>query len=96
MNFLQNAAEIFETARQSNLDGEWAIVVSRDGGIHMTQGAGWSLGALRAANGAQAAYQINRQGGSIRLEAQCAGQRCVLETKRAFPLADLPVYRMLP
>jgi hypothetical protein len=90
--FLQHAEEIFRTARQGGEeDCELAILVGRDGQIHMLTEPGWELEPLRLDRGAQAAYRVVRKGGRVRLEARSAGQSCVLEAERPaacnFPLA---------
>src|SRR5689334_8480888 len=79
--FLKDAEEIFQTARQGRAeDCELAILVSRDGGIHMLPASGWELEPLRLHHGALAAYRVSRAGGGVRLEARSAGESCVLQS----------------
>lgn len=95
--FLKDAEEIFQTARQGGReDCELAILVGRDGGIHMLAGSGWELEPLRLHHGAKAAYRITRNGGGVRLEARSADEACLLQAKPAQPwratLPDFPQY----
>ena len=99
--FLKDAEEIFQTARQGGReDCELAILVGRDGGIHMLAGSGWELEPLRLHHGAKAAYRITRNGGGVRLEARSAGEACLLQAKPARPwraaLPDFPQYLTIP
>ena len=94
---MKHAEEIFTAAREGGReDCEVAILVGRDGGIHMLPASGWELEPLRLHHGAQAAYRISRGGGGVRLEARSAGESCVLESGKApparSPLRDFPQY----
>jgi hypothetical protein len=95
--FLKDAEEIFETARQGGAeDCELAILVGRDGGIHMLPASGWELETLRLHHGARAAYRVTRNGGGVRLEARSADEACLLQAKPPKPwrasLSDFPRY----
>jgi hypothetical protein len=80
--FLQHAEEIFDTACGGAQDDcELAILVSREGGIHMLPAADWELEPLRAHHGASAAYHISRNRGRVRLEARSAGEICTLQSE---------------
>jgi hypothetical protein len=89
--FLRNAEEIFQTAREAGPDDcEMAILVNRDGSIHMLAGAGWELEPLRMHHGAKAAYRVSRTEGCVRLEARSADECCLLQAKKpARPMATL-------
>jgi hypothetical protein len=94
--FLQHAEEIFTAAREGSEDCELAILVGRDGGIHMLAAADWGLEPLRLHHGAQTAYRISRGGGRVRLEARSGMQTCLLEAaprrRVSAQLADFPQY----
>jgi hypothetical protein len=99
-SFLRDAEEIFAAARAGGPeDCDLAILVSREGGIHMVAGSDWGLEPLRMRHGATTAYRIARTGGRLRLEARSAHESCVLRTdQRERPLAaipDFPRYRTL-
>ena len=97
-SFLREVEEIFATAREGGPeDCDLAILVSREGGIHMVAGSDWELESLRVRHGATAAYRIARSGGRVRLEARSAGQSCVLRSdQRKHPVSttipDFPRY----
>jgi hypothetical protein len=99
--FLKHAEEIFAAARTAGPeDCDMAILVNRDGGIHMIAGAGWELEPMRLHYGASAAYRVNRSGGQVRLEARRANESCTLVAEppvRAtrHSLTDFPQYLML-
>jgi hypothetical protein len=89
--------EIFATARQGGPeDCDLAILVSRDGGIHMVAGSDWGLEPLRVRHGATTAYRIARNGGHVRLEARTAGQACVLRADRPGPPPGHSVCATIP
>jgi len=95
--FLENAQEIFQAARQGGPeDCELAILVDRDGAIHMLPAAGWDLESLRLDHGAHAAYRVTRSAGAVRVEARSAAEACLLQARTAQPwrppLADFPRY----
>ena len=77
---MKHAEEIFTAARDGGREEcEVAILVGRDGGIHMLPASGWELEPLRLHHGALAAYRVSRAGGGVRLEARSAGESCVLQ-----------------
>ena len=94
--FLKDAEAIFQTARGSRDDCELAILVGRDGAIHMLAASGWELEPLRMHHGAKAAYRITRNAGAVRLEARSADEACLLQAKPVPPwraaLRDFPQY----
>jgi hypothetical protein len=99
--FLKHAEEIFAAARTAGPeDCDMAILVNRDGGIHMIAGADWPLEPMRLHYGASAAYRVNRTGGQVKLEARRANESCTLiadQPARAARngLADFPRYLLL-
>jgi hypothetical protein len=99
--FLRQAKEIFTEARRAGPeDCDMAILVNRDGGIHMIAGADWELEPMRLHYGASAAYRVNRSGGDVKLEARRANEICTLVSNpslraRNHSLTDFPQYLML-
>ena len=81
-SFLQHAEQIFETASQGGPeDCHLAILVGRDGGIHMLPASGWDLGCLRQHHGAASAFRVTRTGARIQVDARTAGQSCSLRNE---------------
>jgi hypothetical protein len=99
--FLRHAEEIFAAARTAGPeDCDMAILVNRDGAIHMIAGADWELEPMRLHYGASAAYRVNRNGGQVKLEARRANESCTLVAEqpvRAWRngLTDFPQYLMM-
>ena len=99
--FLRHAEEIFAAARTAGPeDCDMAILVNRDGGIHMIAGADWELEPMRLHYGASAAYRVNRNGGQVKLEARRANESCTLVAEQPvratrYGLADFPQYLMM-
>jgi hypothetical protein len=99
--FLRHAEEIFAAARTAGPeDCDMAILVNRDGGIHVIAGADWELEPMRLHYGASAAYRVNRNGGQVRLEARRANESCTLVAEQPvraarYSLADFPQYLMM-
>ena len=96
--FLREMEEIMETARQGGPeDCDLAILVSREGGIHMVAGSDWGLEPLRVRHGATTAYRIARHNGHLRLEGRSAHHSSVLRSDPPGHLAratipDFPRY----
>lgn len=99
--FLKHAEEIFAAARTAGPeDCDMAILVNRDGGIHMIAGGDWPLEPMRLHFGASAVYRVNRSGSQVILEARRANESCTLVAERPVQaachgLADFPQYLML-
>ena len=98
--FLQHANEIFSTARTGGEDCDLAILMNRDGGIHILNSSGWNLDPLRVHHGAEAVYRISRHEGGVQLEARAAGQSCVMRSENPAHLCrgllpDFPQYLTL-
>ena len=55
-----------------------AILVGRDGGIHMLADSDWNIERLREHHAAAAAYRVTRHAGRVEVEARTAGQSCML------------------
>jgi hypothetical protein len=83
-SFLQQAEEIFDTARAAGSEPcEWAILIGVDGAIRMQPAEGWELEPLRQHCGARAAYRVSRRSGGVRVEARRAGESCLLQSRPA-------------
>jgi hypothetical protein len=99
--FLRHAEEIFAAARTAGPeDCDMAILVNRDGGIHMIAGTDWPLEPMRLHYGASAAYRVNRNGGQVKLEARRANESCTLVAEQPVRatrhgLNDFPQYLMM-
>lgn len=95
---MKQAEEIFQAAHAGGPDDcELAILVGRDGAIHMLAESDWGLEPLRMHYGPEAIYRIRRSGGQVRLEARSWGESCVLQSGRPDPplrtaLPDFPRY----
>jgi hypothetical protein len=98
--FLHQAQDLFATARAAaGEDCNWSLVVGRDGGIQVVDGAAWGLESLREHHGARAVFRVERTGGEVRLEGTNGAERCRLQVdtpaawaRRA--LRDAPCYRL--
>lgn len=78
--FLQQAEEILDIASRGSQDSQnSAIVIDRQGGMRMLDGAGWSLRALAAEFGAASAFKVERRGGAVRVEGLAGSERCLLQ-----------------
>ena len=96
-SFLRKAEEIFATAREGGPeDCNLAILVSRDGGIHMVEGSDWGLESLRLRHGATAAYRVARNGGRVQVEVRSADESCVLRTDQPQRPRRQPVCTTIP
>lgn len=75
-------------------EGAWAstaIVLQRQGGLHLLDASGWSLPALRAEFGTSAVFKVERRGPAVRVEAWDGDDRCLLERRTPrLSLEDLP------
>jgi hypothetical protein len=82
--FWADAESIFETARSAGSgapDCDLTILIGPRGEILMLEAAGWALAGLLAHHGAQTAYRVTRQCGTIRLEGKSASETCLLQSK---------------
>lgn len=90
-SFLRQAEEIFESAAHGREDCQLAILVGRDGGIHMLADSDWNLDRLREHHAAATAYRVVRRDGHVEIEARAAGQSCVLRQEAPARLLGPPV-----
>lgn len=88
--FLEQAAAIFGTAGESHEQCDWAILLSPEGAIRVTDGTGWELEGLRLDSGAAAAYRVTRRAGGLKVEGRRAGERCVFESRLPRVCAPAP------
>ena len=83
--FWADAESIFETARLASESGstdcDLAILIGPRGGIHVLDASGWALPCLLAEHGAQTAYRVTRERGSVRLEGRSGPTACLLRTE---------------
>jgi hypothetical protein len=106
-DLLRNAERILETAVLAKGDEaqDCTICISRLGEIRiLVESAGWSLAALAAELGAKALFQVQRRGGTVRVEGWSPEGSCVLRrdlssqwrepVRRGFP--DALRYATLP
>jgi hypothetical protein len=84
--FEENAAKIFDAAQDASCAGftpsEMSILIRRDGGIHMVAGTDWPLESLQAHHGAQMAYRVSRQGGTVRVTGRAGSRTCLFEAEK--------------
>ena len=84
--FEENAAKIFDAAqdvvRAGLVPSDMSILIRRDGGIHLVVGNDWSLESLQAHHGAQAAYQVTQQGGTVRVCGRAGSRTCLFEAAK--------------
>src|SRR4051794_40456360 len=82
--FAQHAAELLESASLALTAGfgvsDTTILVGRDGGIRVLDGAGWPLDSLQAEYGTAAAYRISSGRGGLRVEGRAGSTSCVLRS----------------
>lgn len=84
--FEENAARIFDAAQDAAGAGltpsEMSILIRRDGGIHMVAGTDWPLESLQAHHGAQMAYRVSQQGGTVRVTGRAGSRTCLFEAAK--------------
>ena len=79
--FLEDAVSILETesAESDNPQSDFAILIDRDNGFRIVDGAGWQLEALRNDYQATTAFLVKRTPDSVSVQAQNASERCDLQ-----------------
>ena len=83
-DFLKNAERILDTAASAYgqpESGDVAIMIGPDGAIRMLMGSDWSLAALQAHHGAQAAYRVTRNASEVRVEGKSRTGSCLLQSE---------------
>ena len=63
------------------------ILIANDGGIRMFADSDWPLDSLALHHGAQAAYRVSEERGSVRVAGRQGSRRCLLESARPSYLA---------
>lgn len=85
-SFEENAAKIFDAAQDALSAGftpsEMSILIRRDGGIHVVAGCDWPLESLQAHHGAQMAYRVSQQGGTVRVSGRADSRTCLFEAAK--------------
>jgi hypothetical protein len=98
--FWTDAENIFETARQASQSGspdcDWAILIGPQGDIRMLAADGWALPSLAAQHGAQTAYRVTREGGSVCLEGRRGLESCLLRSESPAATAGRLLERYSP
>jgi hypothetical protein len=96
-SFLRHAEEILESASGGREDCELAILVGRDGGIHMVADSDWALDRLREHHAARTAYRVTRRAGRVELEARADGQSCIMHRESPARVLSpcVPEFRLL-
>jgi len=97
-SFLRQAEEIFESAAGGGCeDCPLAILVGRDGGIHMLADSDWNIERLREHHAAAAAYRVTRHAARVEVEARTAGQSCMLRREEPVRVlrSSLPAFDLL-
>lgn len=84
MHLAERAREILEAAenasRQGQVCSEMTILIGPEGHIRMVVDSDWPLDSLARHHGAQSAYRVSEQTGSIRVEGRDGTRHCVLES----------------
>jgi hypothetical protein len=82
--FAEHALQILDAAESASLHGEscseMTILIGRDGGIRMVADSDWPLDSLALHHGAQSAYRVSEQKGSVRVEGREGSRTCLLES----------------
>lgn len=99
--FLLNAQRIFDVACAdgSTNSSEFALLVRRDGGIHMVMESEMSLLAVMAQNDADTAYRVTRSQNGVRVTGANGSRRCELAERSPRTVLnslfrDQPLYRI--
>jgi hypothetical protein len=78
--FAEDAQNILEAAESGGATSDMTILLGPNG-IHMIADSDWPLDSLLQHHGAQTAYRVSRNNGSVRVEGrEGCSRRCVLET----------------
>jgi hypothetical protein len=97
-SLLENAQRIFEVAKSAGSEGaqDFALLIKPDGGLHFVMESPFSIEGAAIHAGALSAYRITRDGDSVRVQGQMAGQECLLRERKGHRelLRDLPLYRI--
>lgn len=82
-SFFENARQILDVAATASSNGpdEFAVLMSRDGGMRILMNQAFRLDAAAADAGADAAYRVVRSASGVRVEGHAFGQDCLLETR---------------
>src|SRR5258706_8078935 len=92
--FTEHAARLLEAAESASAHGEscsnMTILIANDGGIRMFADSDWPLDSLALHHGAEAAYRVSEERGSVRVAGRQGSRRCLLESARPSYLACVP------
>lgn len=84
MHLAEQAREILDAAENASRRGqvcsEMTILIGPEGHIRMVADSDWPLDSLARHHGAQSAYRVSGQTGSIRVEGRDGTRHCLLES----------------
>jgi hypothetical protein len=78
VRLLRDAEQLLDAASAAADSGTHAICIDRQGAIRVMPAEGWTLSALAADSGAEAAYRIERRNGAVTVEGWSGGASVVL------------------
>jgi hypothetical protein len=92
-NLIENANRILATAVEAEQSGlgsnDWTIYVTPEGGYQFIAGSETSLDSLAWSRGAQAAWQVTRANGAVRVDGRSMQRRCRIESESPRRVAQL-------
>lgn len=98
---VENAQRILDVAAAADANGpdEFAVLVTRHGGLHILMNQPFRLDAAAQDAGADTAFRVVRSKSGVRVEGHAPGEDCVLrsrvrQTRAAQWLLDQPLYRI--
>jgi hypothetical protein len=91
--FVEHAQGILDAAQSASSRGEtcseMSILIGSDGAIRMVADSDWPLDSLAYHHGAQTAYRVSEQRGSVRVEGREGLKTCVLESAKPAHIARM-------
>ena len=92
-SLIENANRILATAMEAEQSGlatsDWTIFVGPEGGLQLIAGTENPLDSLTWSRGAQAAWQVTRANGAVRVDGRSMQQRCRIESETPRKVAQL-------
>jgi len=91
--FAENAQSILDAAETAAGHGEscseMTILIGQEGAIRMIADSDWPLDSLAVHHGAQTAYRISQNRGSVRVEGREGSRTCVFQSANPAQTARL-------
>ena len=87
--FVDYAHEILDAAESAGACSDVTILVGGPNGIRMIADSDWPLDSLLLHHGADAAYRVSENRGSVRVEGRDLSRRCVIESRTPAQTARL-------